>query len=214
MKAVIFDFDGTVADTLPTIYHSFRTVFKQFDGEDLTDEDVKAMFGPSEVGIIQDRLRYKDKEKVLDTFYRVYADSHAELVKENQEMQALLALLQENNFKLGVVTGKGRKSLDISLDMLHLASYFDVTIAGDEVKNPKPHPEGIHTAMELLQVKPEESIYIGDSDADIKAGRGAGVMTVGVQWLPDYQAPAFTEKPDKIYKDIRSFIDFVKSYIT
>ena len=63
MKAIIFDFDGTVADTLPTIYYSFQTIFKQFDDEELNDEDVKAMFGPSEVGIINHKLTYEDKEK-------------------------------------------------------------------------------------------------------------------------------------------------------
>jgi len=214
MKAIIFDFDGTVADTLPTIYYSFRTIFKQFDDEELTDEDVKAMFGPSEVGIIRDRLTYKDKEKAMETFYRVYADSHAELVKENQEMQELLAFLKENQFKLGIMTGKGRRSLDTSLEMLNLAPYFDVTIAGDEVEQPKPHPEGVHKVMELLEVKPEESMYIGDSDADIKAGSRAGVMTVGVQWLPDYQAPEFTEKPDKYFTEVGDFKKFVKEYIT
>jgi HAD superfamily hydrolase (TIGR01509 family) len=213
MKAIIFDFDGTVADTLPTIYYSFQSIFKQFDNEDLTDEDVKSMFGPSEVGIIQDRLSYNNKKKAMETFYRVYADSHAELVKENQEIQKLLEFLQASKFTLGVVTGKGRKSLDISLEMLNLASYFDVTIAGDEVEKPKPHPEGIHKAMDLLGVKPEESMYIGDSDADIEAGNKAEVTTIGVQWLPDYQAPEFTEKPDRLFEDIGEFKEFVKKYI-
>ncbi|MFA1818829.1 HAD family hydrolase [Virgibacillus oceani] len=213
MKAIIFDFDGTVADTLPTIYYSFQTIFKQFDDVDVTDEDVKSMFGPSEVGIINDRLHYKNKEKAMETFYSVYADSHAELVKENQEIQELLEFLQENRFKLGVVTGKGRKSLDISLEMLHLASYFDITIAGDEVDKAKPHPEGIHKAMGSLHVKPEESMYIGDSDADIKAGNQAGVTTIGVEWLPDYQAPEFTVKPDRLFKDIAEFREFVQAYL-
>lgn len=214
MKAIIFDFDGTVADTLPTIYHSFQTIFKQFDDKELSDEDVKAMFGPSEVGIIHERLSYQDKEKAMETFYRVYADSHAEFVKENQEIQELLKFLKENKFKLGVVTGKGRSSLDISLKMLHLASYFDVTIAGDEVEHAKPHPEGIHKAMDLLNAGPEESMYIGDSDADIKAGSRAGVTTIGVQWLPDYQTPEFAEEPDKLFKDVGDFKEYIKSYIS
>src|SRR5690625_100143 len=213
MIAIIFDFDGTIADTLPTIYYSFRTLFKQFDNEDLTDEDVQAMFGPSEVGIINNRLTYKDKEKAMETFYRIYADSHAELVKENQEMQQLLEFLQKNQFILGIMTGKGRRSLDTSLKMLNLTSYFDVTIAGDEVEQAKPHPEGIHKVMELLDVKQEDTMYIGDSDADIKAGSRAGVMTIGVQWLPDYQAPQFTEKPDKLFKEVADFKEFIKGYI-
>src|SRR5690625_1362641 len=98
--------------------------------------------------------------------------------------------------------------------MLNLTEYFDVTIAGDEVEHAKPHPEGVHKAMDLLNTKPEESMYIGDSDADIQAGSRAGTMTIGVQWLPDYQTPEFTEKPDKLYKDNESFKEFTKQYIT
>jgi HAD superfamily hydrolase (TIGR01509 family) len=214
MKAVIFDFDGSVADTLPTIYYSFRTIFKRFDEEDLTDEDVKAMFGPSEVGIIRDRLRYQDKEKALETFYQLYTDNHHKLVQENEEIKALLAFLKENNFRLGVVTGKGRKSLDISLEILDLRTYFDVTIAGDEVTQAKPHPEGIHKVMELLGVTPEETMYIGDSDADIIAGNKAGVMSIGVQWLPDYKAPSLTAEPDKFFEDIADYRELMKEYIT
>lgn len=61
MKAIIFDFDGTLANTLPLCFEAFRQVFKTFDNRDLTNNEIKAMFGSSETGIIRNNLIYPHK---------------------------------------------------------------------------------------------------------------------------------------------------------
>lgn len=135
---------------------------------------------------------------------------HSQLVKYNNEIDDLLNYLKEEGFKLGIYTGKARRSLDISLKALQMNSYFDVIITGDDVDNPKPHPEGVFKALSLLDVKNNEAIFFGDSDADIQAGVQANVFTAGVQWLPEYQTLEFTQKPDAIYKNVAQFIDSIK----
>ncbi|WP_251081456.1 HAD family hydrolase, partial [Frankia sp. Mgl5] len=82
--------------------------------------------------------------------------------------------------KLGIVTGKGSNSAEISIAQLQLAPFFPVVITGDDVAEPKPHPEGILLAMKLLQAEPQTTLYVGDSDSDIKAAKAAGVTSVGV----------------------------------
>lgn len=62
IRAVIFDFDGTLANTLPICFYAFQHVFKEFDNKDLSSEEIKAMFGPSETGIIRDNLSHINKE--------------------------------------------------------------------------------------------------------------------------------------------------------
>ena len=143
MKAIIFDFDGTLANTLPVCDYAFQSVFKEFDNRDLTSGEVRAMFGPSEVGIIKENLLHENKERAIELFYEKYSEKHGELVAANQEIQDLLMELKKKGLKLGIVTGKAKRSLDISMKALRMEEMFDVIITGDDVVQPKPHPEGL-----------------------------------------------------------------------
>lgn len=113
----------------------------------------------------------------------------------------MLGEFKTRGHKLGIITGKGRRSLDISLRYLIPEDIFDVTIAGDEVTNPKPHPEGVLKAMEILGSHPEHSVFIGDSDFDFVAGKAAGVQTVGVHWFDENKESSWVEKPDEHLKN-------------
>jgi pyrophosphatase PpaX len=107
------------------------------------------------------------------------------------------------------VTGKARRSLDISLECLGLDNYFDVIVTGDDVEFPKPHPEGINKALEQLGVSNKVAIFLGDSDADILAGKQANVHTLGVHWLPNYQTIEFSIQPDEVFSNIDEFFSSI-----
>ncbi|MEL3971218.1 HAD family hydrolase [Rossellomorea oryzaecorticis] len=207
MKAIIFDFDGTLADTLPVCFYAFQSVFKEFDDIEVTSDEIKSMFGPSETGIIKENLKNSNFDQAIDMYYQKYKEKHADLVKANEEMNDLLHSLKKQGYKLGIVTGKARKSLVISLDHLEMNELFDVIITGDDVSIPKPHPEGLKQALSLLNVTNDEALFIGDSDADIKAGKQANVWTVGVQWLPNYQTQDFSVQPDQTFNRVGEFIE-------
>jgi len=197
IKTVLFDFDGTIADTLPLCFHSFRRLFRHYDGRHVTDEDVVSMFGPSEAGIIRINLAKRDGvEQAIEDFYAYYEEHHTEMVKPNREIADLLEQLKASGMKLGIVTGKARRSLDISLKHLQLEGLFDVTVTGDDVEEPKPAPEGVLKALSALGADKGEALFVGDSDADIAAGRSAGVTVIGVRWLDVVQSPVFAVEPD------------------
>lgn len=208
MKAVLFDFDGTLADTLPVCFLAFQSVFRILDQKEVSKEEILAMFGPSETGIIHENLVHPDKAQGIEIYYENYLKHHKELVKHNEEIVRLLGLLKEAGTKLGIVTGKASRSLRISLDMLGLDGIFDAIITGDDVIEPKPNPEGLNKALSILGVSHAEAMFIGDSDADILAGQQAKVFTVGVCWLPDYKPVKLTCRPDHFAESIRDFMDF------
>jgi pyrophosphatase PpaX len=214
IKAIIFDFDGTLANTLPICYYAFQNVFKKFDDKNLSSEEIRAMFGPSETGIIRENLLNINKEQAIELYYEKYAVHHNALVEPNNEINDLIRYLKGKGLKLGIVTGKAKRSLDISLKALQMENIFDVIITGDDVINPKPHPEGINKALSLLDVKNNEAMFIGDSDADIHAGVQANVLTVGVQWLPDYQTLEFSIEPHSSFNSVSEFIDFFKKDVS
>ena len=210
MKAIVFDFDGTLANTLPICFNAFQNVFQEFDKRDLTSNEIKEMFGPSETGIIRNNILHPNKEEAIEYFYAKYAESHKSLVKADPEILGLLTSLKDAEIKLGIFTGKAKRSLDISLQALNMEGLFDVIITGDDVVNPKPNAEGLMKALSLLKVENSEAIFIGDSDADIIAGLRADVYTIGVQWLPEYQTSAFTQQPNLILKSVMEFKSFFK----
>lgn len=87
---------------------------------------------------------------------------------------------------------------------------FDVIITGDDVTMPKPHPEGLNKALVKLHIKNTEAVFLGDSDADIQAGKQADVNTIGVQWLPNYQTLEFRVQPDLLLNNVNEFLEWLK----
>ncbi len=210
MNTIIFDFDGTLANTLPLIYDSFQKLFKKYDDRLVTPYDIRSMFGPTEAEMISQYLANRGAvSEAIEEFYSYYKENHRDFVQRHKGIETLLRFVQSQNFKLAIYTGKSRRSLDISLAALDFEGIFDVTITGDDVKNAKPHPEGIERALVALRSKPEDTMFVGDSDADIEGGKRAGVKTIGVQWLPEFQSKHFSILPDLIFLEVTEFIDYL-----
>ncbi|GAA3406817.1 HAD family hydrolase [Paenibacillus hodogayensis] len=210
ITTILFDFDGTLADTLPICIHAIGEAFRNHDGVDLTAAEVVAMFGPTEADIIRLNLRNRAAaEEGVELFYKLYREEHDLRVKPNADMIRLLDLLHARGYRMGIVTGKGRATLDISLERLGMQRYFGVTVSGDEMTRPKPDPEGVLTAMNALGSTTEETIFIGDSEADMRAGKGAGVFTVGAHWLEHVQTHRFETEPDLYVTNMDSLLAFL-----
>src|SRR5699024_7600848 len=110
----------TLADTLPICFYSFQAVFKEFDNIDLTEDEIKSMFGPSETGIIRENLIHSNHDQAIELYYEKYNEQHRELVLDNQKINDLLLQLKSAGYRLGIVTGKARRSLLISLECLKM----------------------------------------------------------------------------------------------
>lgn len=169
------------------------------------------MFGPSETEIIKENLSYENKNQAIELYYTTYLEKHSELVKYNKDIDELIRYLKNIGIKLGIVTGKAKRSLDISLEELQMGNFFDIIITGDDVNKSKPDPEGLLKALSIIGVESNEAMFIGDSDADIQAGLQAKVYTIGAQWLPDYQTKEFNYEPDAVYDSVSDFIASIKA---
>lgn len=210
LKTVIFDFDGTLADTLPIVYKSFQHIFENYRNEKKTDEDIKAMFGPAENDIIKKHFAANQVDAAIERYHDYYWNHHDSWVKRSHEIEDLLHFIRERGLNLAIMTGKGRKSLDLSLKALEMEDLFEMTVTGDEVAKPKPDAEGILKILKEFETLPEEAVFIGDSDVDIKAGKSAGVETIGVQWLPTFQTQNFTTDPDRVFTRVNDFREYLE----
>ncbi|RAP77083.1 HAD family hydrolase [Paenibacillus montanisoli] len=211
IRTVLFDFDGTLADTLPLSFKAFKAIFLRYDNRSVSEEEIVAMFGPTEDDIIARNLRNTEaRAQAVQDYYEIYENGHFEAQRQNKEITDLLHAIKSRGMKIGVVTGKSRKAFEISSAALQLSVFWDVAITGDDVERPKPNPEGIWKALELLQTSKEEAVFLGDSNADIKAGKAAGLRTYGVQWLSTYQSATFETPPDGIFTGVREFLELLE----
>lgn len=114
IKAMIFDLDGTIGDTLPLCIKAFRQAIKIFIKRDITDEEIIATFGPSEEGTIYS-LVPQQYDEGLEKYLHYYKLFHNECPKAFDGIVEIIRELKQNGIRIAMVTGKGKKSTDITL---------------------------------------------------------------------------------------------------
>lgn len=179
-KAIIFDIDGTLTFTNRLIFDTFNYISKKYLNKRFKDEEIIALFGPTE-DVILKQMFPQNFEKVREDYYEYYHRNH-EIAQLYDGIKELLIDLKNAGVILGIFTGKGRTSSLITLNFLGIRDLFDMIVTGDDVKNHKPSPEGILKFIQTFNLKPEEVLMIGDAPSDIKAAREAGVHIASVVW--------------------------------
>jgi HAD superfamily hydrolase (TIGR01509 family) len=195
-EAVIFDLDGTLADTLPTVMRSYNQVMLDYTGRTWTLEEMLPHFGPPEDAIfkkfIQDDVR---QQAALADYYRLIETDGAE-IKPFAGVRELLRELRATGRKLAVFTGATTRAGHIRLRHAGLLEFFDEVLGSDGLKNYKPHPEGLWRLLEHFNVAPQAAIFIGDSPLDMRAGRAAGVATAAALWGAGTRETLTATEPD------------------
>ncbi|MNC30649.1 Pyrophosphatase PpaX [compost metagenome] len=90
-----------------------------------------------------------------------------------------------------------------------MRGFFELAITGDDVEKPKPDPEGIHKALDTLGIDPADAVFIGDSNADILAGKAAGLRTYGVRWLSTFQSQTYEVEPNGVFNHVTDFLELL-----
>lgn len=179
-KAIIFDIDGTLTFTNQLIFDSFNFITQKYLNKRFSNEEIIALFGPTEDVIL--KQMFPDKfEAVRKDYYEYYNRNH-EIAQLYDGIKELLIDLKNAGMILGIFTGKGRTSSLITLNFLGIRELFDMIVTGDDVKNHKPSPEGIIKFIQTFNLKPAEVLMIGDAPSDIKAAKDAGVHIASVVW--------------------------------
>lgn len=198
IKTAIFDFDGTLADTLPLCREAFRRAVRDLDGRTVTDEEIERQFGPDDLGVIQRLLPGKPElhEHGRELFIRYYRELHPELAPAPfPGVHELLHALRSRGVRLAMVTGKRLESADISLRFFHLDEFFPILETGSPEGGIKP--DCIKRALNRLNSTAEEAIYIGDSPTDVDACRVVPIRILAAGWAAEADVEGLKErKPD------------------
>ena len=204
LKAIVFDFDGTIANTLPICFYAFRQAVGPDICDSMTDEDIRAKyFGPTEEGVFQ--KHFPDKvEELCQKYYRAYEEMQKETFGMPKGLMELIHALSKKGVHVALVTAKGPVSCKISLDHYGIADAFETIEVGSPQGRAKD--QGILKALETMGVSPEETAYVGDSYKDVISSRKAKVASWGAAWMETASPEKIlAEKPDEIFYTVEEF---------
>jgi len=178
---VLFDLDGTVIDSGAMILASMRHAAKEVLGTDVADEELMAAVGGPGLEA-QMRALAPDRVDELVSVYRAHNEPLHDGLVCCSGMEDVLLRLKEEGRRLGIVTAKRRKTVELAFAQLPIEHLFETVVGGDETERHKPDPAPLLLALERLGAKPEDAAYVGDAPFDVKAAKAAGLYSVGVTW--------------------------------
>ncbi|MGQ2984247.1 HAD family hydrolase [Flavobacterium sp.] len=209
LKAVIFDLDGTIANTLPLCISSFRRSIEPLAGRAVSDAEIIATFGPSEEGTIM-AFAPNHYDKGVSEYLRIYEEDHAMCPAPFDGMPELIASLKDKGVRVAMVTGKGRASAVITLDKFGISHLFELLEAGNPEGNRKA--DGIEAVLEAWgDVGKDEVVYVGDTTSDILTCRQVGIPIVSAAWAETAEPDALIPmKPDHIFYTVADFAEWLE----
>jgi len=211
IKAVIFDMDGTIGDTMPLCIGAFRKAIEPLAGRSLSDDEITSTFGPSEEGTIS-ALIPEHYEKGLANYLRCYEELHEQYLHPFDGIKDVIEHLKSKGIIVGIVTGKGRLSADITLRKYGMENLFDAIEAGSPDGPRKP--EGIKALLERFDLAADEAVYVGDAPSDITAANKAGVPIVSAAWASTAEKDVLrTMNPDATFESIDAFGRYITNLI-
>lgn len=207
VRTILFDLDGTLIDTNELIIASFTHTFEHYNLP-YTREELIEFNGPPLIETFTN-INPERAEEMIDVYREHNLRVHNEYVKAFPHVKEVLDILQENNFKLGIVTTKMKDSVYQGLEVAGITNQFDTIVTLDDVTHPKPHPEPVIKAMNEIGANPAQTIMIGDNSHDIESGKNAGVITAGVAW--SFKGAERLEKynPTYMLNDMRDLLKIV-----
>jgi AHBA synthesis associated protein len=176
LRAILFDLDGTLLDSFESHLAIYRSTLAAF-GIDLSAAAFREHYSPDwndfyrRVGLA---VEHWDAASV--SWLR---EASAHRPRPFPGVVATLRRLRAR-FQLGLVTSGSRSRVEADLERCGIVSFLAVIVTADDVKKPKPAPEGLHTALRSLGIPARQALYVGDTEPDYEFARAAGVEFVGV----------------------------------
>ncbi len=215
IRAVLFDLDGTLADTAADLGLALNLLLTEYGKTSLPIAICRKHASSGARGLIQAGFGIAAEApeylKLKDRFLELYGNNICVKTKLFPGIPQLLDALEERSIPWGIVTNKAARFTTPLVSALGLATRACCVISGDTTPYSKPHPAPLLCAAELIRIEPEACLYIGDDLRDVQAARAAGmpVLAAGFGYLGDagdpsgWGADAVIEKPT----DILNFLD-------
>lgn len=200
IKAVLFDWDGTIVDSAEAMFQSHRYAYAKYLGIAFPrDEADFRLMVP--MRLIESTARFGgDKASDIAFSYNWYYEQEAyRLGRVYEGVREVLTELRSRGFLLGVASNKSMSRVAADMEHLQLQDLMHALVTSEDTVQRKPHPAPLLKLAEKLQTEPQRCVYIGDYRGDIIAAREAGMHSVAVMWGTIFPTDSLlAEDPDYI----------------
>ena len=187
-KACIFDLDGTLTDTLDSLTYSVNKTLEEMGLSSITRDECRRFVGDGARKLMERALKTSgDKELArieegMEVYGRVFKENCTYHVRPYDGVVYMLQKLKTRGIRLAVLSNKPHQQAVDVVETFFGKEMFDRIQGQCDALPKKPDPAGVFYILEALGVKPEEGIYMGDSDVDMQTGKAAGMLTIGASW--------------------------------
>ena len=215
IRCCIFDLDGTLLNTLEALHYTTNLVMEYFGYGAVDEAHIRKFVGDGYKMLLERALKYSGDEELehYEESQKVYMEAFAKNsmyhVRPYEGIPELLKGLKEREIKIAVLSNKPNKQTVENIETFFGKGFFDY-VAGERPGIPrKPDPAGVRLILEQFGEKPENCLYFGDTNTDMKTGLGAGLITVGVTWgfrgraeLESYHPQYVIDEPREVFENI------------
>ncbi len=190
---ILFDLDGTLADTINLIVTSYQHAFREVIGREWDEKEIKSWIGKSLIDAFRGALGDELGEKAYVVYTKFNEENTERLIKGYEGVPELLRDLVAAGVRIGVVTSKRRPPAEWAIRLCGLE--IPLLVGHEDVPAHKPDPRPLLKGLELLGATADQAVYVGDAPVDIVAARNAGLPAVGVSWGAGVRAEIEAKEP-------------------
>lgn len=215
LKAVMFDVDGTLGDTLPLCTETFRQTTEAVTGRRPTAEEVERLYGLSDRGVLGGLLGLdpEDPAMPVDLLVEIYERLHPAMAPAPfPGAVEVLRGAKAAGLRVGIISGKEAHTAVPTLRFFGMEGLYDWAGFGEPTHNSKG--ERLQEAMRHWNLQPHELVYVGDAPSDITQAHGVGVRIVNAAWAPaaaEVERECLALKPDFRLTDITELLPLLRS---
>lgn len=208
VRAVLFDWDGTLVDSAAASLRSYVRLFGGY-GIAYGPEEFERTYSPNWHRTYAALELPPEKWDEADArWLEIYAEERSELLPGAWDT---LVTLRDAGLVQGLVTSGSRPRVETDLARLQVASFFGVVICGGDTALRKPHPEPLQVALERLGIPADAAAYVGDSPEDIEMAKAAGAFAIGIPGAFPNRAALAASAPDLLAADLAAAVRALRS---
>ena len=186
IDALLFDLDGTLIDSAADFIYILNKLREKYELHALDEQTIRNTVSNGARALIQLAFGGSEGEEMFEVYRQELLENYMHIVGDHAKlfegMEEILTCCEAQNIPWGIITNKPRKFSEALLIKLKLLDRCAILLCADDVQRPKPDPESMYIASRRLNIRLNNTVYVGDHERDIAAGNSANMITVAVEY--------------------------------